>query len=132
MKNPDIKIGTHAGKIWEILNEHGDLATHHLQEIGTLKTEDVAAALGWLAREDKICKHNDMYQLGPTNLTSSIGKNAGAVWMALHVWEPVDIEKLPILTRLTVEEVAAALGWLAREGKIILKEENNQTIIELQ
>ena len=132
MKNPETKICTHAGKVWEILQEHGDLATHHLEEIGTLHTKDVAAAVGWLARENKVCKHNDMYQLGPTNLTSSIGKNAGVVWMTLHIWEPVDIDKLTVLTRLTPEEVLAAVGWLAREGKITITEENNKTVVKLQ
>ena len=48
------KIGLNAGKIWRILNEKGELSMFDLcRELG-LTFEDVALAIGWLARENKI------------------------------------------------------------------------------
>ena len=43
-----------AGKVWRILNEKGELSMFALcHELG-LTFEDVALAIGWLARENKI------------------------------------------------------------------------------
>ena len=47
------KIGLNAGKVWRILNEKGELSMFDLcRELG-LTFEDVALAIGWLARETK-------------------------------------------------------------------------------
>ena len=48
------RIGSNAGKVWRILNEKGELSMFTLcHELG-LTFEDVAIAIGWLARENKI------------------------------------------------------------------------------
>ena len=48
------RIGLNAGKVWRILNEKGELSMFTLcHELG-LTFEDVAIAIGWLARENKI------------------------------------------------------------------------------
>jgi len=48
------RIGLNAGKVWRILNEKGELSMFDLcRELG-LTFEDVALAIGWLARENKI------------------------------------------------------------------------------
>ena len=45
------RIGSNAGKVWRILNEKSMFTLCH--ELG-LTFEDVAIAIGWLARENKI------------------------------------------------------------------------------
>ena len=50
--------------------------------------------------------------------TETIGTNAGTVWTALNTAEALDIKQLKKMTKLKDKEVYAALGWLAREGKI--------------
>lgn len=48
------RIGSNAGKVWRILNEKGEQSMFTLcHELG-LTFEDVAIAIGWLARENKI------------------------------------------------------------------------------
>ena len=48
------RIGSNAGKVWRILNEKGEQCMFTLcHELG-LTFEDVAIAIGWLARENKI------------------------------------------------------------------------------
>ena len=48
------RIGLNAGKVWRILNEKGELSMFELcRELG-LTFEEVAVAIGWLARENKI------------------------------------------------------------------------------
>ena len=48
------RIGLNAGKVWRILNEKGELSVFELcRELG-LTFEEVAVAIGWLARENKI------------------------------------------------------------------------------
>ena len=56
-----------------------------------------------------------------------IGKNAGIVWRTLHDKESeMSLGALVEATRLSDTELAAAIGWLSRENKIIVKEANNQ------
>ena len=48
------RIGLNAGKVWRILNEKGELSMFELcRELG-LTFEEVAVAIGWLARENEI------------------------------------------------------------------------------
>ena len=47
-----------------------------------------------------------------------IGTNAGAVWQALSTADALGMKQLKKVTKLKEKEVYAALGWLAREGKV--------------
>jgi hypothetical protein len=58
------KIGETAGKIWNILREHEEVAISQFPRMMKEKTLIVHQALGWLAREDKItyrAKGNTIY-----------------------------------------------------------------------
>lgn len=48
------KIGTYAGLVWNALNEADVLGIKQLKKITKLKDKEVYAAIGWLAREDKV------------------------------------------------------------------------------
>ncbi|HRF86583.1 MAG TPA: winged helix-turn-helix domain-containing protein [Alloprevotella sp.] len=49
------KAGELAGKIWQVLNENGQLAGKDLKKATKAKNEkDLYLGLGWLLREDKI------------------------------------------------------------------------------
>ena len=47
-----------------------------------------------------------------------IGTNAGLVWQALAAAEALGVKQIKKVTKLKDKEVYAALGWLAREGKV--------------
>ena len=47
-----------------------------------------------------------------------IGNNAGLVWQALSAADAMGVKQLKKATKLKDKEVFAALGWLAREGKV--------------
>ncbi len=51
-----------------------------------------------------------------------IGTNAGLVWNALNEADALGVKQIRKITKLKEKEVYAALGWLAREGKINLNE----------
>ncbi|MDE6563899.1 MAG: winged helix-turn-helix domain-containing protein [Muribaculaceae bacterium] len=66
--------------------------------------------------------------------TEVIGANAGTVWVALSGAEALGIKQLKKITKLKDKEVYAALGWLAREGKINIApdpEDEKEVIISL-
>ena len=47
--------GANAGKIWQALNEKGQLSGKELKKVTKIKTDkELYLALGWLLREDKI------------------------------------------------------------------------------
>ena len=51
--------------------------------------------------------------------TDTIGQMAGCVWAALSEAQTLDTKQLKKAAKLKNEkEVFAALGWLAREGKV--------------
>lgn len=47
-----------------------------------------------------------------------IGTSAGAVWRALTTADALGMKQIKKITKLKKEEIFAALGWLAREGKV--------------
>jgi hypothetical protein len=52
--NLETEIGTHAGKVWKILDIWGDANLTTIKRLSGLDEEEVYRVLGWLAREDKI------------------------------------------------------------------------------
>ena len=47
-------IGANAGTVWVALNSADALGIKQLKKITKLKEKELYAALGWLAREDKV------------------------------------------------------------------------------
>jgi len=115
------ECGQNAGKIWEVLDEHGPLIEPNLIRYTRLAQSGIDAAVGWLARENKICKDGTVYKLGETNLAAKIGGDAGKLWKALETWGEVDISSIAKLTRIEEKDAYRALGWLAREDKLMAK-----------
>ena len=127
MSNVIDEFGENAGKIWKALNSKGPLSQTKLINTTLLNEQQLHAAVGWLARENKICQNGSVYKIGGTNLEGKIGLNAGKVWMALAKQQTdVEISSLVRLTRINVNNVFAAIGWLARENKIEIKNEINK------
>lgn len=121
--------GTHAGTVWNALHTNGELTETKLKDVTALHDEDLYAAIGWLARENKINHTQNGYSLGDTNLITSIGKNAGMVWRALDIWGEATGPALARLARLQDHDLYAAIGWLAREGKLEITTDHNQTLV---
>lgn len=57
--------------------------------------------------------------------TDTIGMNAGLVWNALNEVEVMGLKQLKKATKLKDKEVFAAIGWLAREGKLNIQADEN-------
>ena len=121
MKTLIDEFGQNAGKVWQVLNAHGPLKEEALLKTTRLDQDDLWAAIGWLARENKICKENNMYKLGTTNLTPKIGSDAGKVWNTLAKQGEVDLTTITQTTQINEVDAYCALGWLARENKIVAK-----------
>lgn len=47
-------IGNWAGQVWTVLRDNGPLTVKEIKKATKLREKDVFAALGWLAREDKV------------------------------------------------------------------------------
>jgi hypothetical protein len=114
-------FGLNAGKIWNALSKHGPLTQNKLMKTTRLKKEDFYSAIGWLARENKICLNDNYYSLGETNFSKNIGEDAGKVYTLLNTYNEIDLTYIPKLTGITLDDTFFALGWLAKEGKISAK-----------
>ena len=112
------KIGTNAGKIWVTINTSGQQSQSALLKNTKLSLKDFHAAVGWLARENKIYKDGPFYKLGETNLTNRIGNDAGKIWNLLSQQNEIDITSIAKITEIRIQDAYSALGWLARENKI--------------
>ena len=54
-----------------------------------------------------------------------IGTAAGSVWTALNEADALGVKQLKKVTKLKDKEIYAAIGWLAREGKININVDPN-------
>ncbi len=52
-------IGENAGKIWQQLDEKGEMKLTELLKISEIEESDFYMSLGWLAREGKIAFYNE-------------------------------------------------------------------------
>jgi hypothetical protein len=118
------KFGRNAGKIWAELNKKGSLEEKILLKKTRLKEEDFYAAIGWLAREDKICYTQGKYHLSPTNLTEKIGGNAGKLYTTLINLGEINVSSIAKISKIQKKDAYSAIGWLAREDKISPKKKN--------
>ena len=118
MKDKINDFGNYAGKIWTTLDKYGPLNEDTLIKRTRLNEYDFYAAIGWLARENKISKKGQKYELKETNLTTRIGPNAGKIWNLLISQNNLDINTITKTTKIRVKDAYSALGWLAREDKI--------------
>ena len=121
-KNIIEEFGNSAGKVWNAINTHGPLNEKDLIKNTKLTKNDLYAAIGWLARENKIQLENNLYILGDTNLTDLIGTDAGKIWKTLEACKEIDISSIARLSKVKEVNVYHALGWLAREDKILVKQ----------
>ena len=67
-----------------------------------------------------------------TSVESLFGIKAGIVWQTLNKNGASNIRNLVKATRLSREEVNAALGWLGREDKIVLEQKGRAMIFSLR
>ena len=52
--NMDSEIGSHAGRVWKILDIWGDADFTTIQRLSDLQNKEIHTALGWLAKEGKL------------------------------------------------------------------------------
>jgi hypothetical protein len=124
VRNTVEEYGLSAGKIWKALNHKGSLNKKKIIESTKLNDRDFYVGLGWLARENKIFKEKkNYYKLDNTNLTGEIGKIAGRIWKIIDIWEEVDMTSIKKLSGVNESQIYSGIGWLAREDKINLNDE---------
>ena len=63
-------------------------------------------------------------------LNEKIGSNAGLIWAALEKGE-LSVKAAKKATKLTEKDLNLALGWLAREGKIVFNGVEGELFIAL-
>jgi hypothetical protein len=64
-------------------------------------------------------------------IVAHIGETAGAVWKALYSSGPMSMARLVKLVGEPRDTVMQAIGWLAREGKIVIEDQGRSRIIAL-
>ena len=61
-----------------------------------------------------------------------IGTNAGLVWNALHEGGKMSFKAVKKATKIKAEkDMYAAIGWLAKEGKLSFAEEEGEMMVSL-
>jgi hypothetical protein len=132
MRNIIDNYGRTAGKIWKALSTHGPLDEENLIKKSRLNKNEFYAGIGWLARENKIYKNGNIYELRETNLTEKIGGTAGIVWNALCTTQNINVSSIAKISEITLKDAYSALGWLAREDKIKTNWNNKQIKFQLK
>ncbi len=65
-------------------------------------------------------------------MIEKFGVNAGTVWSLLNETGRQNIKDVKKATKFTDKKLYSALGWLAREGKINIEEEEKELFISLR
>ena len=65
-------------------------------------------------------------------LVTDMGKTAGEVWTLLQKEGPLSLAKVVKGVNLQRDLVMQSLGWLAREGKITIREEGRVRRVSLK
>ena len=60
-----------------------------------------------------------------------IGTWAGEVWNALNEQGTLVVKQIKKATKLKEKEIYAALGWLGREGKVNIAEDEKDVMVSL-
>ncbi|MBO6058221.1 MAG: winged helix-turn-helix domain-containing protein [Bacteroidales bacterium] len=62
----------------------------------------------------------------------TIGTNAGLVWSALNEKNGQTVKELKKTTKIKTDKVLfSAIGWLAREGKVVLEDTEDDVKVTL-
>ena len=62
----------------------------------------------------------------------TIGTNAGLVWNALNEKNGQTVKELKKTTKIKTDKVLfSAIGWLAREGKVVLEDTEDDVKVAL-
>jgi hypothetical protein len=125
------KYGRNAGKIWKAINKYGPLNQSSIIKYTKLTLNDFYTGIGWLARENKIYIDKKSYKLGDTNLTNTIGENAGKIWKLLDTKGKSNASSISKSSDIKIKDVYSAIGWLSRENKLKMIYKNKQIIYEL-
>ncbi|KAA6301832.1 MAG: hypothetical protein EZS26_001995 [Candidatus Ordinivivax streblomastigis] len=64
-------------------------------------------------------------------MKEKIGIDAGSVWSVLSESGAKSLKELKKLAKLTEKDLYAALGWLAREGKLSFEDQEGETYVTL-
>ena len=67
-----------------------------------------------------------------TTVESLFGIKAGIVWKALNQNGATNLANLVKSTSLSREEIYGALGWLGREGKLVIRQKGRAMVYSLQ
>ncbi|ULB35320.1 MULTISPECIES: winged helix-turn-helix domain-containing protein [Proteiniphilum] len=64
-------------------------------------------------------------------MIEKIGANAGKVWSVLDVNGRQNVKEIKKASKLTDKDLYAALGWLAREGKVAFETVGKELFVSL-
>lgn len=64
-------------------------------------------------------------------MIEKFGVNAGIIWSLLNETGRQNLKDVKKATKFTDKKLYAALGWLAREGKINIEEEEKEIFVSL-
>ncbi|MDR1526131.1 MAG: winged helix-turn-helix domain-containing protein [Dysgonamonadaceae bacterium] len=65
-------------------------------------------------------------------MLEKIGNDAGQVWNVLNETDAQSIKNLKKLVKMTDKELYAAIGWLAREEKLVFIEKEDELYLSLK
>jgi hypothetical protein len=65
-------------------------------------------------------------------MVAQIGTNAGLIWHALNENGKLNVKDLRKVTKIKADkDIYAALGWLAKEGKLVFEKVEEDVFVRL-
>lgn len=113
----EARVASAAEHVRRILASRGPMLAARISQATALPEDLAQQSLGWLAREGRVAvrRRTDRAEI-------KIGEAAGIVWRLVHSRGTVVRRDIPKATGLSAGLANEAIGWLVREGKLVVED----------
>jgi len=117
----EVRVAKTAEAIWEVLRSFGPMSAERLVKLAGLPEDICNQGIGWLAREGRAA-----VEATGNRHRIPLGEAAGRVWRFVHAAGAVPKKELRSATGLGENVADQAIGWLVREGKLVVEDRRGE------
>ncbi|HOX05476.1 MAG TPA: winged helix-turn-helix domain-containing protein [Planctomycetota bacterium] len=113
----EVRVSKAAERVRQLLLSRGPMLLVRATQAAAIPEDLAQQGLGWLAREGRI----ELNRVADGRKVE-VGRAAAAVWQLVRSRGTVARRDIPRATGLTPGLANAAIGWLVREGKLVVED----------
>jgi hypothetical protein len=113
----EVRVAEAAEQVRQVLRARGPMLVVRAAQMAALPEDLAHQGLGWLAREGRVALRS-MF----SGRELEVGRAAGVVWRLVRSRGTMARKDIPAATGLSPSLTNEAIGWLVREGKLVVED----------